>query len=416
MQNRKDFLNEVIGQIASKEAKQYVSKELDYHVREAKQAWVKKGLSEEEAEARAIAQMGSPIQLGQQLNKIHRPKVDWLMVMLLGATFFLGFLPLFVLDGVDAARKAVMVLIGGAAAWGIMLIDYRKWQKHGWLFYGAGVLLLLFIQFGPNRLINGVPIVKIGPLTIESLMVLPFFFLAWASFFHSRKFKVWQFLLLFAFSCFLFMRIPSVSALYIYGVMAAVMFWWSKWSVKVKAAVTGAGIGLIAVYAVAAWPFLHPYQKERIIGFLNPEKYSSNYTVLYVKELMASAGWFGGSVGEKAIPDAHTNFVFVSFTYHYGWGLALILVCVLALLAARIVIVSRNIRDSYGRLLLVGASAVYTVQLVSNIAMAFGLFPPTTMSLPFISYGLMPILLNSVLMGVVLSVYRRKDLIVRSVT
>ena len=69
-----------------------------------------------------------------------------------------------------------------------------------------------------------------------------------------------------------------------------------------------------------------------------------------------------------------------------------------------------KINDSYGKLLLIGAISLYTVQFVSNIGMSLGYFPMTSMSLPFISYGLMPILLNAFLIGVVLSVYRRKDL------
>ena len=55
---------------------------------------------------------------------------------------------------------------------------------------------------------------------------------------------------------------------------------------------------------------------------------------------------------------------------------------------------------------------VYTVQLVGNVGMIVGFFPMTNMSLPFISYGLMPILLNAFLIGIVLSIYRRKDLMV----
>ncbi|KAA0965699.1 hypothetical protein FQ087_05280 [Sporosarcina sp. ANT_H38] len=69
-----------------------------------------------------------------------------------------------------------------------------------------------------------------------------------------------------------------------------------------------------------------------------------------------------------------------------------------------------KIHNSYSELLLIGAASIYTVQFVSNIGMSLGYFPMTSMSLPFISYGLMPILLNSYLIGVVLSVYRRKDL------
>ena len=113
---------------------------------------------------------------------------------------------------------------------------------------------------------------------------------------------------------------------------------------------------------------------------------------------------------EVFIPDAHTNFVFVSLTYHYGWLLAGVLVFILSLFAVRIIAIAYKIKDPYGKLLLTGVAALYTLQFVSNIGMTLGYFPMTSMSLPFISYGLMPILLNAFLIGMVLSVYRRKDL------
>jgi len=100
----------------------------------------------------------------------------------------------------------------------------------------------------------------------------------------------------------------------------------------------------------------------------------------------------------------------MSFTYYYGWLFGIALVVLLSLFASRIMGVMRKINDLYGKLLLIGAIALYTIQFVSNIGMSLGYFPMTSMSLPFISYGLMPILLNAFLIGVVLSVYRRKDL------
>lgn len=53
--------------------------------------WVEKGLSEEVAEDKAVEQMGSPIKLGQELNKLHKPKVDWFLIGLLVAAMGLGF-------------------------------------------------------------------------------------------------------------------------------------------------------------------------------------------------------------------------------------------------------------------------------------------------------------------------------------
>ena len=94
------FLEEVTQFIKSKEAKIYVASELDSHLQKTKNDWLKHGLSDEEAEEKAVEQMGNPAKLGKELNKLHRPKVDWLLVSLLAAVMGLGFLPLlFVVDG-----------------------------------------------------------------------------------------------------------------------------------------------------------------------------------------------------------------------------------------------------------------------------------------------------------------------------
>ena len=53
--------------------------------------WVEKGLSEEVAEGKAVEQMGSPIKLGRELNKLHKPKVDWFLLILLVVAMGLGF-------------------------------------------------------------------------------------------------------------------------------------------------------------------------------------------------------------------------------------------------------------------------------------------------------------------------------------
>jgi cell division protein FtsW (lipid II flippase) len=160
------------------------------------------------------------------------------------------------------------------------------------------------------------------------------------------------------------------------------------------------------------WPFIKPYQLVRLLAFLNPEKYADTegFIILRIQEIMSKAAWFGHSGAREFIPEAHTNFVFVSFTYHYGWIFSVLLVMILLLFAARMIVIQPKIKDSYGQLLLIGGVALYGIQLVSNICMALGLFPMTSMSLPFISYGLMPTLLNAILIGAVLSVYRRKDL------
>ncbi|WP_121662018.1 FtsW/RodA/SpoVE family cell cycle protein [Metabacillus litoralis] len=421
MKNKKHiFLSEVTTHIKSKEAREYVTKELDFHLTQGKKGWMEKGIDESEAEEMAIEQMGSPIELGRQFNKIHRPRVDWLSIILLVTTLCLGFLPLFPLGYMDEGHfityKIVFTFLGSLIAIGLMLFDYKKLIKLGWFFYTLGILMLFSMLTFTNTTIGGLPVLRIGPITLESLMAVQFFFFAWASFFHNRKLKVWHFSLLFFVSTYLFLIANSIATTFIYIVMVISMLGWSKFNRKTIYIIWGGMISFLFIIAGLSWRYMPLYLKDRILGFLTPEKYATGagYPYLYAKEFIYNAGWFGNSTGSEFIPQAHTDFVFVTFTYYYGWMFAMILVIILSLFVARIVVVFHQINDSYGKLLLVGAVTLYAVQLFSNIGMVFGIFPMTSMSLPFISYGFMPTLFNAVLIGIVLSVYRRKSIIISS--
>lgn len=397
-QTKSSFLEEVTSQIKSKEAKHFVEAELNDHIEKSKMEWIKKGLSVEEAEEKAVHYMGNSLSLGQQMNKLHRPRVDWLLVFLLAACLGLGFLPLFSGEYVNVQTKVVTVLIGAAAAFVLMLVDYRKLEKFGWMFYAAGVIILLLIHSFPNSTINGNYALTVGAFSLETLTALPFFLLAWATFFNHENFKIWHYGLLFLFPVYLFFTLPSVSSAYLYSVMLFAMVGYSKFSLRTILKIFGAAAAGLTLMLILSFNYQSLEFKYRMFGFLNPEKYSdsSGYMILHLREVLSEAGWFGNPSIERSMPDAATNFVFAALTSQFGWLFSGLLVIVLSLFAARIAAVIPTIKGSYGRLLLIGAVSLYSIQVLSNIGMVLGFFPMTAMNLPFISYGLMPVLLNAI--------------------
>ncbi|HDR7705435.1 TPA: FtsW/RodA/SpoVE family cell cycle protein [Bacillus thuringiensis] len=402
------FLKEVTNHIKSKEAKDLVATELDFHLKQAKNMWVEKGLSEEVAEDKAVEQMGSPIKLGQELNKLHKPKVDWFLIGLLVAAMGLGFLPVLALGHADLLmNKVIFVILGVTTAIGMMLFDYRKLERLGWLFYTIGVLILLAIKCFPTISVNGEALIKIGPIKIDCLMTIPFFFLAWASFFNNSRLKFIHLFMLYVFSLYLFLTTSIMVPIYIYITMVFVMLWWSKLGKKTAWLITILPIFLFIIRDLFSWSAVKEYRIARVLGFLNPEH---DLWYLRLKEAMSSAGWFGTYGNIKSIPAAHTDFVFASLTYYYGYVLALVLVIILSLFAVRIMNIAYKINDGYGKLLLVGGVTLFVIHFICNVGMILGLLPRASISLPFISYGLTPTVFHALLMGIVLSVYRRKDM------
>ncbi|MDF2018119.1 MULTISPECIES: FtsW/RodA/SpoVE family cell cycle protein [unclassified Bacillus (in: firmicutes)] len=402
------FLKEVTNHIKSKEAKDLVATELDFHLKQTKNMWIEKGLSEEVAEDKAVEQMGSPIKLGEELNKLYKPKVDWFLIILLVAAMGLGFLPVITFGHADLfMNKVIFVILGVVTAIGMMLLDYRKLERMGWLFYIIGVVVLLMLYCFPNASMIGEPLIQIGPIAIDCLMTIPFFFLAWASFFNNSRLKFIHLLMLYVFSLYLFLITSILLPIFIYITMVFVMLWWSKLGKKTAWLITMLPIFFFIVRDLLSWSAVKEYRIARILGFLNPEH---DQWYLRLKEAMSSAGWFGTYGNIKSIPAAHTDFVFASLTYYYGYVLALVLVLILSLFAVRIMNIAYKINDGYGKLLLVGGVTLFVIHFICNVGMILGILPRVSISLPFISYGLVPTLFHAFIMGIVLSVYRRKDM------
>ncbi|HDR8140277.1 TPA: FtsW/RodA/SpoVE family cell cycle protein [Bacillus cereus] len=402
------FLKEVTNHIKSKEAKDLVAMELDFHLKQAKNMWMDKGLSEEVAEDKAVEQMGSPVKLGEELNKLYKPKVDWFLIGLLVAAMGLGFLPIITFGHADLfMNKVIFVILGVVTAMGMMLLDYRRLEKLGWMFYTIGVLILLMIKCFPTDYVIGEAIIKIGPIKIDCLMTMPFFFLAWASFFNNSRLKFMHLLILYVFSLYLFSTTSILLPIFIYITMVFVMLWWSKLGKNTAWLITILPILPFIVRDLFSWSAVKEYRIARILGFINP---AHDQWDLRLQEAMSSAGWFGTYGNIKSIRAAHTDFVFASLTYYYGYVLALVLVVILSLFAVRIMNIAYKINDGYGKLILVGGVTLFVIHFICNVGMTLGILPRVSISLPFISYGLIPTLFHAFIMGIVLSVYRRKDI------
>lgn len=415
------YLQRVTSYIKSKEARILVTTELTQHIKQAQQAWVNKGLTEQEALQKAIVEMGSPTTLGESLNKIHKPKVDWLLIGLLVSVMVLSFLPVLTqtMYGPDLLlkRKAIFVVLGIILAISMMYLDYRKLQKYGYVFFGIGTAILLLLSLFPTAFINGQPVFMISPLRIESMMAIPFYVIAWASFFHNRT-NLFVCIGLFVISSFFFVLNFQITTLFVYMALVVTLFLYSSFSKKIKFIVTGTGvlfgIGIVLSFILFLQSgAIKPYQIERITAFFNPENYANGMGNLYIglHNTILQANWIGAS-DSMALSESHTNYVLASVIQSYGLVLAIVLVTLLALFAVRLLMIVFSVRDPYARLLLVGGMVVFGAQCIYHVGMTFGYLPIVTMPMPLVSYGLMPTMLGAFIVGIALSVWRRKSLYV----
>ena len=135
----KEFLNTVCEQIKYKPIRNSISEELENHIEESKENYIQDGLKEKEAEEKAITQMGDAKEIGEKLNKIHKPKLDWKLLIILIVLLGFGFLVAFtrassiVSDGYDTenviGRYICALIAGSIFSIFIYFIDYTKIMK-----------------------------------------------------------------------------------------------------------------------------------------------------------------------------------------------------------------------------------------------------------------------------------------------
>jgi len=177
-------------------------------------------------------------------------------------------------------------------------------------------------------------------------------------------------------------------------------------------ALQAAGTLLVAGLAVlltsaSAW--------ERLQAYWNPDPYSSmaGYMTIKMKEAIADSGWLGHGFAStlRGLSELHYDGIFVYIIHSFGW-LGGIAVAVFAILFVHILLAaSRKVRDGFGRAILVGMTSILGCQIAYNMLMAIGLVPLTSMPFPFVSSGGNHLLAELGAVGLMLGVYRRKDLV-----
>lgn len=173
-----------------------------------------------------------------------------------------------------------------------------------------------------------------------------------------------------------------------------------------------AGIAFMPV----AWHFLKPYQKNRILTFLNPDldPLGAGYHVIQSKIAIGSGrllgkGYLRGTQNQlDFLPAQHTDFIFSVFAEEWGFlGCLILLVLYFALIAFCLRVVVRA-RDRFGALLVLGMITIFFWQVVINVAMVTGVLPVVGIPLPLLSYGGSSLLSMIVAIGLVMNINMRR--------
>ena len=153
-------------------------------------------------------------------------------------------------------------------------------------------------------------------------------------------------------------------------------------------------VAFVALMPVAI-SFLKPYQKSRILTFLNPERdpLGAGYQIIQSKIAIGSDGLFGKGFlnGSQSyldyLPEKHTDFIFTLFSEEFGFFGSIFILFLYALIISRIIIIGNVTRSTFGKLYCYSFATAFFIYVVVNMMMVLGLLPIVGSPLPIMSYG-----------------------------
>jgi len=141
--------------------------------------------------------------------------------------------------------------------------------------------------------------------------------------------------------------------------------------------------------------FLKPYQKERILSFLNPDRdpLGAGYQIIQSKIAIGSGGFFGKGFlnGSQSyldfLPEKHTDFIFTLFSEEFGFFGSMFILLLYMVIIYRIIKIGDTTRSNFGKLYCYGFASAFFIYIVVNMGMVLGLLPIVGAPLPIMSYG-----------------------------
>jgi len=393
-----NFLDMVCNDIKYVPARREIRNELYEHILDGKQNYIQNGLDESSAEQRAIQDVGDPISISKEFNSVYRKTLDLKTFLIFGFFIIINILLLFTVffksnqNSNFLFDNLLYLIIGITLSVGIYLIDYRKLKK---CYIGVGILgfilnifsnslsanftiisaLLYIVTFSTILEKNNVPLCIIFPIlslgfldiTTDSSSYRMVFFITFITYIilvyfklslsQSRKYKM-------IFACTIF---AATLLIFLYNY----------------------------IYS--------PFRFERLVeNTWQNEMVSSR---LYKTKFLVSSNLENNFTIEN-------YFSFIYLIETYGKSLGILIIILFILLCLHTLKNLSLLKNNYAKLLTIGIISFFILQCLANLFGVLGILNVGMISLPFISYNDISIIINMISIALLLSIYSRKNLIV----
>jgi len=176
---------------------------------------------------------------------------------------------------------------------------------------------------------------------------------------------------------------------------------------------------LLAVVTPLVWHFMHAYQRERVLTFLNPQRdpLGAGYHIIQSEIAIGSGGVFGkgwlhGTQSQlDFLPESSTDFIFAVVGEEFGFIGTLALIGLYGFIVARSLFIAMRAQDTFSRLSAGSLSMAFFTYVFINSGMVSGIVPVVGVPLPLISYGGTSMVTLMAGFGILMSIHSHRKLV-----
>jgi len=281
----------------------------------------------------------------------------------------------------------------------LSFFNLQFWYKSAYIFYAIILILLIGVDFfgiiasGSKRWIN-LFIINLQPSELMKIALITFL----ARYYNTIpshnitniKYMLMPLIALFIPVALVIMQ-PDLGTAILIAMGGLIIIWLVGFKIKYFFVLFIVSLCLAPV----GISILKPYQKERILTFLNPERdpLGAGYQIIQSKIAVGSGGIFGKGFlnGSQSyldyLPEKQTDFIFTLYSEEFGFVGSLFLLLIYVLIIYRIIKIGLIARSNFAKLYCFGFATAFFMYVVINMSMVLGLMPIVGAPLPIMSYG-----------------------------
>ncbi|HMI87841.1 MAG TPA: rod shape-determining protein RodA [Polyangiaceae bacterium] len=358
-----------------------------------------------------------------------RERFDWPLFISAALVAVIGIVNLYSATSVYSGARAEQyvnqvywLVAGGILAVFAASIDYRHFERLGYVVYIVGVLCLVLVFILGRDIRGSARWIVLGTFQFQPSEFMKLALaIALAKFLHddprgeTRTLKDLVVpVLLTAIPVYLVGRQPDLGT----AIVLALIFFSIALLIRLRWRSVAGLAGIAAVIIPIAWNFgLKDYQRQRITSFLNPEAdlRGAGWQAHHARVAIGNGGLFGqgymrGTQNQfKFLPDQYSDFPFPVFAEDWGFVGGILLLGLYGFLSIWAIRVASQSKDRFGAALSVGIGAMIFWQAFINLGMVLGLLPVVGVTLPLFSSGGSSVLTVLIGVGLLMNVSMRRN-------